>query len=238
MVSEEKQITQTGKRPVRIKFCKTGALKYISHLDLNRTMQRIVVRSGIPVWYTEGFNPKPKLVFASPLSLGSESVCEYMDLKLVAQMAFTEIENRLNANMPDGLHVTDVYEPLTKFGQAAYAAYEISVKTALVTRGSAAQVETLFSQAPLILLKRTKSGEKETDIIPFIKHCTASYSDATGQLLLRAVLASDSEKYLNPEYLITALRTKLQLFSGDEMEENYSITRVEMYLSDGETPFH
>ena len=65
---------------LRIKFTKTGALQYISHLDLHRTFSRLLVRLGVPIWYSEGFTPHPRLVFATPLSVGAESLCEYVDV--------------------------------------------------------------------------------------------------------------------------------------------------------------
>ena len=68
---------------LRLKFKKVGSLQYISHLDLVRTMSKIITRAKLPLWYTEGFNPKPKMIFAAPLSIGTESVCEFMDLRLV-----------------------------------------------------------------------------------------------------------------------------------------------------------
>ena len=64
---------------LRVKFSKTGRLAYISHLDLVRTMNKIVVRAKLPLWYTEGFNPKPKMVFSVPLSTGTESDVEFME---------------------------------------------------------------------------------------------------------------------------------------------------------------
>ena len=60
---------------LRFKFKKLGKLQYISHLDLVRTMNKIIVRAKLPLWYSEGFNPKPKMIFAAPLSICTESVC-------------------------------------------------------------------------------------------------------------------------------------------------------------------
>ena len=71
---------------VRIKFSKVGDLMFISHLDLARTMQKIILRSGIDIWYSEGFNPQPKMVFALPLPTGAESVCELLDITLNSYM--------------------------------------------------------------------------------------------------------------------------------------------------------
>ena len=79
-------------KAVRLKFCKIGKLQYISHLDLQRTFNRILVRACIPVWYTQGFNPHIKLVFSTPLSVGSESLCEYLDIKLAREIPFEEIK--------------------------------------------------------------------------------------------------------------------------------------------------
>ncbi len=58
---------------VRVFYSKKGRMKFISHLDMNRFMTRMILKSGLPVWYTEGFNPRPYLTFALPLSLGFES---------------------------------------------------------------------------------------------------------------------------------------------------------------------
>ena len=120
MVSEEKQII-----PVRIKFSKTGDLMYISHLDLARTMQRIILRAGLDIWYSEGFNPQPKMVFALPLPTGVESECELMDIKINSYMSNEEIMDRLARNFPADMKVLAVYQPEQKFKNIAYAKYKI-----------------------------------------------------------------------------------------------------------------
>ena len=86
--------------PIRIKFKKYGSLMYVSHLDTAKTMQRIMLRAGIDIWYTEGFNPQPKIVFAVPLPVGVESECEFMDIKINSYMSCEEIASRLSANFP------------------------------------------------------------------------------------------------------------------------------------------
>jgi len=235
MVSEvaEKIVAET-RIPVRIKFSKTGKLKYISHLDLNRTVQKIFVRAKIPIWYTEGYNPIPKIVFASPLSLGSESVCEFMDIKIVTEMDFSEMMNRMNATSPTGFEITEIYTPASKFTNAVYSEYDIEVTAPMMTESSVPEIYKLFKE-PLVLTKRTKSGEKETDITPFIRKISAKYE---GELLkITAILAADSANYLNPEYLITALKTKTNIFTGDILNERHAITRTKMYAPDGETEF-
>ena len=94
---------------LRVKFKKVGDLQYISHLDLVRTMHKIIVRAGLPLWYTEGFNPKPKMAFAAPLSVGTESLCEFMDLRVTEAISPEEILARLNKNMTDEMQELEAY---------------------------------------------------------------------------------------------------------------------------------
>ena len=88
---------------VRLKFIKVGTLQYISHLDLQRTFNRIINRACLPVWYTKGFNPPAKLVFALPLSVGTSSATEFLDIRLREYMSYDEVKERLNSVLTDEL---------------------------------------------------------------------------------------------------------------------------------------
>ena len=88
---------------VRVVFSKTGRARFISHLDLMRTMTRVMRRAEIPLWYTEGFNRHPYLTFAAPLPLGQEGLHETMDLRLEEDMSMPELVERLSAAMPAGM---------------------------------------------------------------------------------------------------------------------------------------
>ena len=110
---------------VRVFFEKTGMTKYISHLDLMRCMTRAIKRAAIPAWYTEGFNPHLFITFALPLTLGVESLCESMDIRLTEEMGFEEVKNRLNVNLPDGIRITNVAAPVYKANDIAFAEYKI-----------------------------------------------------------------------------------------------------------------
>ena len=152
MVSENKEII-----PVRIKFTKVGDLMYISHLDLARTMQRILLRSGIDVWYSEGFNPQPKMVFALPLPTGVESECELMDIKIKSFMPNEEIMNRINENFPKDMRVLEVYQPDVKFKNIQYAKYNISIYSPKITEETRNEIVALFN-SECFFEKKTKSG--------------------------------------------------------------------------------
>ena len=110
-------------REVRLRFSKTGRLKYISHLDINRAMSRALKRAGIPLWYTEGFNPHPYMSFSLPLSLGVESLCESVDLRITGEITNKEIKDRLNSVLPEDLKIIDVYDDFRDNSEIVYSDY-------------------------------------------------------------------------------------------------------------------
>lgn len=193
---------------VRVKFSKVGSLQFISHLDLNRTMKTVMIRAGIPIKYSEGFNPHPKMVFALPLSVGTESVTEYLDFKITAPMSEKELTEKLNFAFPEEMRVLEAYEPSTKFTDIKYAEYVLENEEDFSLRA--------LENESIVILKKTKSGEKETDIKPLIK----SYKKEGNKLTL--VLSASPDSYLNPDYVAkligitdcTVMRTRVLLDDG------------------------
>ena len=219
-------------KSVRLKFCKVGKLQYISHLDLQRTFNRILVRSCVPVWYTKGFNPHIKLVFSTPLSVGSESICEYLDIKLSREMSLEEVKERINAEMTEEFYILDIYEPKNDFSKIAYAAYDISIRTKGASKELAEKIEKTLSTSPLNMIKKGKAGEREIDIIPLIKEACAEYDEENGEIKLCVILSASSTEYLNPEMMITALKQKTGILSTSLTEEYYSILRTTLKKED------
>lgn len=191
---------------VRIKFCKIGNLQFISHLDLQRAFHRILVRAGIPMWYTKGFNPHAKLVFGLPLSVGTESMCEMADLRIEREISLEDIKQQLNASLTDEMYVLDAYIPERKFADIAYASYKITLSSDELCDRSAGTVEELFSH-PINMIKKSKSGEREVDITQYIRKLEASNED--GKLVVNAIIAAGNTESLNPEYLVTAIKERL-----------------------------
>ena len=229
MLSEGKKLTAVdsdeGRFTVRLKFKKVGNLQYISHLDLQRTFNRVIKRSGIPVWYTKGFNPHMKLVFSSPLSIGSESVCEYLDLSMQGDISCAEIMERLNRELTDELCIVDAYIAERKFIDIAWADYTCEIFCDDASDKLAADAEKLLSTSPLNMIKSTKSGEKEIDIVSLIKNVNVSFDAGRGVLLIKARLSATSTNFLNPEMLISAMKRELGILSGDPSREWYTIMR-------------
>ncbi len=226
----------TQPRKIRIKFSKGGNLIYISHLDLVRTMTRAIIRARIPVKYTEGYNPIPKLVFATPLSVGCASECEYLDIKIDREMSLEQIKDSLCSVMPVGLDVLDVYEPSSKFTEAVYSSYELVINDRDIKDSDTQRVADVFSQGKLVITKRSKSGDKEVDILPYIK--SLKCSSCSGELKIDTVLCVSSADYLNPEYIANIAYDALGI-SKDNYDpySGYSILRKELFLSDSKTLF-
>lgn len=218
---------------LRVKFKKLGSLQYISHLDLVRTMHKIIVRARLPLWYTEGFNPKPKMIFAAPLSIGTESLCEIMDIRLIDDIAPEEAMRRLNANMTDEMQVLEAYYPTTKLTELKWLDYDIRMTTTGASAELAERCRTALLADEVMIEKKTKPGEPtvRTNIRPLIRSVA---SELVGdEIRLRAVLSADASAFLNPEYIIKALRSYVGVLSAPDLTtEYYTILRIGAYRED------
>ena len=224
MVSENEMI------PVRVKFTKKGNLMYISHLDLAKTMQRIMVRADINIWYSEGFNPQPKIVFAVPLPVGVESDCELLDIRITKPMSNEEVRKKLEKNFPSEMQIIDVYTPSVKFKHLAYIDYTIKIHSPKINENTKEDIQKLFT-GECNIAKTTKSGnEKIVNLCEFIK--TMDVKMQGEDILINAILCADSEKYLNPELLIEAIRKNLDILTSGTTCEYYSINRNKMLNED------
>ncbi len=199
---------------VRVFYNKTGMLKYVSHLDMNRAFARIIKRSGIPAWYTEGFNPHAKLNFALPLSVGFESTSEAVDIR-IADDSYTceSVFRNLNRVMPEGLEVKRVSDPVMKTSDIRYAKFELTL------RGEY-ELDGFFSRSSITVNKKTKSGVKPVDIKPMIKEYSLNGNTlclvlSAGETNLNPTLVIDAaEQYIGRNILIErAVRT--DIYNGE-----------------------
>lgn len=183
-------------KDVRVIFKKTGAAKWFSHLDLARSMSRALRRSKLELWLSQGFTPRPHIVFTPPLSLGYSSECEIMDFRLTPDALLDK--DALMGCFPPALMAVDVYTPTTKIKDIGFAKYRIIANT----EKSAADVLQMFSK-PVIMLKKTKRSESEVDITEFIVDIKAC--DREGGVLIDTVVCCSQDKTLNPGYILSAL---------------------------------
>ncbi len=223
-------MVQVNNTPInlRFKFYKVGNLKYISHLDLVRTMSKVIVRAGLPLWYSEGFNPKPKMVFAAPLSTGTQSRCEFMEIRLKERINPEEAMKRLNENMTDEMQVLAAYYPENKLTDLKWLSYSISIKTAGADKALADKCNQILESDSITVEKKSKSGLKEADIKPLIKSASAVLD---GEFIkINCILSADSAQFLNPEYIVKALRKYAGILSDEcIINEYYEIMREVAY---------
>jgi radical SAM-linked protein len=229
----EKNIRATVPRVVRIKFIKVGSLQYISHLDLQRTMARVLARTKIPVWYTEGFNPHIKLVFAVPLAVGVESICEFLDIRITGDISCEEIVERVNAGLTSELRVIEAYYPETRFSDIEAADYIYKIKTVGAGYELADRIKRFLTTPPVMVTRKTKSGERDVDIAQAISRLVVSYSKAEGGIEMTARLPAGSRLSINPALPLDALRSRGLALAGDITKESYSIMRVRLLFADG-----
>lgn len=154
---------------LRAVFEKSGRAVFISHLDLLRTMQRAIKRSGIPVWYSQGFNPHIYLNFPLALSLGVTSRTEFMDFAVTEQCDKNVIADKLNAVMPDGLRIISVDEPHYENKEIGFAEYIIEFQSQSSPQQMQTELETMMSLDTIEIDKRSKSkGTVKLDIKPHL----------------------------------------------------------------------
>lgn len=222
---------------VRVKFRKVGNLQYISHLDLQRTLHRILVRAGIPMWYTQGFNPHAKIVFSAPLSVGAQSECELVDIRIDREISCEDIKKLLNREVTEELRILDVYIPNTKFSDMIWADYSIEICHFGFEEGIAEKLNEIVARDELVITKKTKSGEKDINIIPLIKSFEAKLSDDCKKIIINAMFSVNPDNYLNPEHLLSAFDRECGVLTGDPDKIAYTIMRNATYFADGVTLF-
>ena len=224
-----------GYKKIRLKFEKTGNGKFISHLDLDRTMKSVLTRAKVKVEHTHGYNPRPYLIFSLPTAIGTESRCEFLDVKVLSDAEISDIPERLNKNLPPDIRVISAYEPKTEFRQISLSEYEIMIISPDVTADFAKKTEELF-KSPVIVEKRTKkteSGFMDFDISPYVKSITAK-NTAEHTVTINTVVSAENATYINPEYIVKALCRYFEIDLSDPNSCLYTVMRVGVYKADGE----
>lgn len=179
----------------RITFSKLGMGKYISHLDLLRCFTRTIQRSGLPVVYSQGFNPHQKITFSLPLPIGVTSGCETVDIMFEDTVSDKEIMEKLNENLPMDMRVLSVGEPQIKASEIVAAEYTMKAVTDDEIQENT--IKKFFGQEEIIVMKKTKKkGEKPVNLLDFIR----AY-EIIEKNTLRVVVDAGGERNLKPEIL-------------------------------------
>lgn len=216
----------------RLLFEKTGNAVWISHLDLMRLFQRAFKRAGLPLTHTHGYNPRPSVSIALPLSVGVESCCELLDFDLDGDNTFTceEIKERLNNALVEGVRVLQVYESGRKIRELELLRCQVQLEyDAGVPNGCVDAIAELFRRESLVVPKKSKKGPTEQDIIPMIKEITAAADGNT--VVLDAVICCQ-----NPSLSPMQLAAAVDIFLTD-MKPNFAKSRRIELLDGNRTIF-
>lgn len=185
-----------------IRFGKQPRLRFISHLDLQRFFQRALNRTGLPIAWTQGFNPHPILSFGSALALGWTSEYEILDVKLSAPMGRRRTEDAMRAALPVDLPVLEVRmvddRHPAPMAMVRASDYEITLsgETAAATLAAA---EEFLRRESVMAVRKTKSGEREVDIRPM-----ALLLERKGDVLSARLMLTEKDT-LKPDLLVRAL---------------------------------
>lgn len=169
-----------------------------------RLFMRCIIKSNLPVWYTEGFNPHMYMTFPLPLSLGYESEKECVDMKLIEDLSLDEVKKRLDGIFPIGIEVLEVAEPKMDQKEIAFADYEIQLYlTDDVLLNAKEKFLKFMEQESIIVLKKTKKKVmKELDIKPMCQVLSCDMAPECLKINLRCVTGISEN--LNPSLLIDA----------------------------------
>lgn len=199
----------------RVFFSKTERAKYISHLDLSGVMQRAIRRTRLPVWHTEGYNPRMYTQFMLPLSLGQEGIREAMDLRLLEEIPHDEVTDRINSMLPLDIRIIETAVPVCKNTDIASAEYEI---TADIDREKFLK----FTESEKIITeKKTKKGITEIDLKPCILGLEVSDK-------IKLKLPAGNDFNINPQLLLDTYKRQCE-----EEIPKLRIIRMKIFCSDG-----
>ena len=209
---------------IRVKFSKSGYVRYVGHLDTMRMFQRAIKVAKLPIAYSQGFNPHSLVYFAMPLAVGVTSEGEYMEMVLKEDVPPQDVKERLSSVMVPGIELLDVYATTDKtdslMSLVSAADYKVLLTLPENPEVTAeALKEKLESSSELIVMKKGKKGITPVDIKPLIM--ASEIFEEDGKIAIELKVYAGSSKNLNPELLVKAL--------VEEMPYEMALVRKELY---------
>ncbi len=217
---------------IRIKFQKSGVMKFVGHLDMMRYFQRAIRRAEIDICYSEGFSPHQKMSFASPLGVGITSDGEYLDIDVNSTKSTAESLAALNKTMVEGIRIVS-YRQLPEHAKTSMAIIAAGSYTMTYKEGYDSPYtyeewkqilkEQFFDRDQFVILKKTKKSEREVDLKPLVFDFDVTKDDNIGFSLCVSTGSTDN---LKPELVISSIYEKLGL-TFDPLA--FQIHRVDLY---------
>lgn len=218
---------------IRIRFAKTGTMRFISHLDVMRYFQKVLRRARVDILYSQGFSPHQIMSFASPLGIGQTSEGEYVDIEVGTSNASAQQVERLNREMAEGFQIKS-FRRLPDTGKtnamATISAADYRVRLhpegLLRRQDYGAAWDAYLSQKSIVVNRKTKSREEETDIRPMIRE--ARWQE-DGSFFLR--LDAGSSRNVKPEAVLEGFFRSLDQPSAgpQSLSSLLRIHRLDLY---------
>lgn len=190
---------------LRVRLSKTGMARFFSHLDLQRTLERILRRAGLPIAYSQGFSPHPRISFGSALATGTSSEGEFIDVELAQPMEPEAFVAQANAHCPQGFAFMEA-RPVEGKSDSLMALIN-AAEYRLTLTGDAperlqAGVDALLAAETVEVTKEGRTGPRQVNIRPQVYAL-----EVTGPGELRAVVQTGPQGNLKPDDLVNGLRT-------------------------------
>lgn len=231
---------------IRIKFAKTGPIKFIGHLDVMRYFQKAFRRAEVDIAYSKGFSPHQILSFAAPLGIGLTSEGEYLDAEFYSVDTTKEMLNKINSVMNEGIFLLEFKKLPDKAKNAmasvAAADYEISFRPGYYNVDAfIQQAEQFLCQESILMEKETKRSKTVVDILPMIYEFRASRSASSPEEMaekaamgfslaentLYLKVKTGSAQNLKPELVMEAF---CQYLGFDYVKNGFMFHRLETYM--------
>lgn len=215
---------------IRIKYAKTGVLRYIGHLDVMRYFQKAIRRAGLDVAYSQGYSPHQLITFAAPLGLGVTSEGEYFDADMNSVTSSADMVERLNQTMVPGMEVKNIVAlregAKTAMAVVAGSDYLIGFREGYVIPDAfLSKVEEFYAQDTIEILKVSKTTEKMMDIKPLI------YKIEVREQKIYMLLSTGSVDNIKPELVMEAM---CQFLNVPYEKMAFTVHRLETYMRNAE----
>lgn len=214
-----------------IKYTKDSEIKFIAHLDLMRTLQKIIKRSALPIDYSNGFNPHMAVSIAQPLSVGVYSTGEYMDVVLIEELDEDYIRTKMNENTPRGIKILDVVKVIPGEGKKpaqAMAIIDAAKYTIKLKCINEEEVKKLLLDICALpewnIIKKSKSGEKMVNIKTLIHEF--DYEVSSCELIIKTLIACGSRANLSAGLIADYMKENIAFINKEAF---VNIEREEMY---------
>ena len=196
----------------RLRYSRGADVRYVSHLDILKLFDRACRRAELPVAYSEGFNPHPEFIFGMPLPVGVTSEAEYVDIKLHEKISNTDFIRRLNDALPLAVRIIESKHLPENSSNIMKSVTASKYRVIVDFSASGLSIEDVYAKIacelsanrPLVVMKRTKSGTRETDIRPMIHSIECrEYKDGFAEIII--VTAAGNLTNLRPELAINSI---------------------------------